>query len=89
MGEKMNTEDLYLKELPIEQSYIENILRLNKGRKAKIYMSFSKDNHKVFTGTVRAAGRDHILLEDEKGTYLLLMIYLDYIEFDEKITYKV
>ena len=30
----------YQTNLPIEQSYIENILRLNKGKKIKVYQTF-------------------------------------------------
>ncbi|MDO4963540.1 MAG: spore coat protein GerQ [bacterium] len=76
--------------IPDEQSYIENILRVNKGKKVSVYQSFSdaeswKD--KVFTGIVEQSGRDHIILSDPNNGkwYLLLMIYVDYIEFDEPI----
>lgn len=79
--------------LPMEQSYIENILRLNRGKEATVYMTFennTKWNAKVFKGIIEAAGRDHIILSDtETGVrYLLLMIYLDYITFDEEINYS-
>ena len=30
--------------MPMEQSYIENILRLNKGKKAKVFCSFPDSN---------------------------------------------
>ena len=78
--------------LPLEQSYIENILRLNRGKVATVYMTFENNpewNAKVFRGEIESAGRDHIILSDRKtGTrYLLLMVYLDYITFDEPITY--
>ncbi|MFN2744666.1 MULTISPECIES: spore coat protein GerQ [Bacillus] len=78
--------------LPLEQSYIENILRLNRGKVATVYMTFENNpewNAKVFRGEIEAAGRDHIILSDRKtGTrYLLLMVYLDYITFDEPIAY--
>ncbi|SFM17705.1 spore germination protein Q [Gracilibacillus orientalis] len=78
--------------LPAEESYIENILRLNKGKKATVYMTFENNdrwNAKVFKGTIEAAGRDHIILSDtETGKrYVLLMVYLDYITFDEEINY--
>lgn len=75
--------------LPMEQSYIENILRLNRGKHVTVYMSFD-DNPKTFTGTVEAAGRDHIIIKEPETDkrYLLLMVYLDYITFDEKINYE-
>ncbi len=81
-------------ELPIEQSYIENILRLNKGKMVKVYMSFNdsvEHRDKEITGIIKAAGRDHIVIEETKTGrwYLLLMIYLDYVEFENQIIYKI
>ncbi|MGD6842318.1 spore coat protein GerQ [Bacillus infantis] len=78
--------------LPIEQSYIENILRLNKGKLATVYATFENNrewNAKIFKGIIEAAGRDHLILSDpQSGTrYLIPMIYLDYITFDEEIEY--
>jgi spore germination protein Q len=78
--------------LPAEQSYIENILRLNKGKLATIYMTFENNrewNAKIFKGIIEAAGRDHIIISDPQTNtrYLLPMIYLDYITFDEEIEY--
>ncbi|HEX6594006.1 MAG TPA: spore coat protein GerQ [Bacillota bacterium] len=74
--------------LPLEQSYIENILRLNRGKHATVYMTID-GNTKVFKGIIRAAGRDHIILRDPntEKRYLLLMVYLDYVVFDEEINY--
>ncbi|WP_241655858.1 spore coat protein GerQ [Halobacillus litoralis] len=79
--------------LPSEQSYIENILRLNAGKPATVYMTFENNdqwNAKVFKGIIEAAGRDHIILSDPQTgkRYLLLMVYLDYITFDEEINYS-
>lgn len=79
--------------LPMQQSYIENILRLNRGKKVNVYMTFENNsewNAKVFSGTIEAAGRDHIIIRDPKTEkrYLLLMVYLDYITFDEEINYE-
>lgn len=78
--------------LPIEASYIENILRLNKGKLATVYMSFDASqewNSKIFKGIIEAAGRDHIILSDPQTgmRYLLLMVYLDYVTFDEELEY--
>ncbi|WP_335871419.1 spore coat protein GerQ [Bacillus sp. 2205SS5-2] len=79
-------------QLPVEESYIENILRLNKGKVATIYMTFENNkewNAKVFKGIIETAGRDHIIISDPQTgkRYLLPMIYLDYITFDEEIDY--
>src|SRR4051812_28779742 len=41
--------------LPIEQSYIENILRLNKGKLVSVYSTFENNkewNAKIFTGVI-------------------------------------
>lgn len=78
--------------LPIEQSYIENILRLNKGKLVTVYMAFEGSqewNSKVFRGVVEAAGRDHLILSDpETGyRYLLPMVYFNYAVFEEEIAY--
>ncbi|AZB44683.1 spore coat protein GerQ [Bacillus sp. FJAT-42376] len=79
--------------LPLEESYIENILRLNRGKTATVYMTFENNkewNAMIFKGTIEAAGRDHIILSDSQTgrRYLLLMVYLDYITFDEEINYE-
>jgi spore germination protein Q len=79
--------------LPLEQSYIENILRLNKGKLVNVYATFENNrewNAKVFRGVIEAAGRDHIILSDpETGTrYLILMVYVDYVTFEEEIEYS-
>lgn len=79
--------------LPLEQSYIENILRLNRGKMADVHMTFEHgagSQSKVFRGVIEAAGRDHIVLSDpETGKrYLLLMVYLDYVTFNEPIEYS-
>ena len=80
-------------DLPLEQSYIENILRLNKGKRAKAYFSFPDSNEwrdKVFEGIIEEAGKDHLVMSDPKtGKWsLILLIYLNFVEFDEKINYS-
>ena len=75
-----------------ENSFIENILRLNKGKTINAYVSFSdssKWQNKVFSGTIEEAGKDHLILKDtETGTwYLIRLLYLDYVEFMEPINY--
>ena len=91
--ENVNQGFIPIEDEPMEQSYIENILRHNKGKKVKIYVSFPDSNEwrdKVYEGIVEQAGRDHIILSDPNTGkwYLILMIYLDYVEFDERINYS-
>ncbi|WNF37234.1 spore coat protein GerQ [Bacillaceae bacterium IKA-2] len=79
--------------LPLEQSYIENILRLNRGKVGTFYMTFENNpewNAKIFRGVVDEAGRDHIIISDPQSGkyYLLLMINLDYVTFDEPLEYE-
>ncbi len=81
-------------ELTMEQSYIENILRLNRGKKVKAYVSYPdsldwKDS--IYNGIIEQAGRDHLIISNpETGKwYLILMIYLNFVEFDEKINYNI
>lgn len=83
----------YSTELPMEQSYIENILRLNKGKKARVHMTFPDSTEwrdLEFNGIIEQSGRDHIILsEPSTGTWqLLFMIYVDYVSFDEPINYS-
>lgn len=77
--------------LPNEESYIENILRLNLGKPVSIYMNFenSQWGSKIFKGILEAAGKDHIIISDKDTNmrYLLLTIYLNYVTFDEEINY--
>ena len=80
-------------DMPIEQSYIENILRLNKGKQVRVHMTFPDSTEfrdREFTGIIEQSGRDHIILsEPSTGKWqLLLMIYVDFITFDEKINYS-
>ena len=75
-----------------EQSYIENVLRLNRGKLATLYFSYPDSvewRDKTFTGIIEQAGRDHIIVSDPKtgNWYLLLSIYLNYVEFHEKINF--
>ena len=76
-----------------EQSYIENILRLNKGKKARFHITVpgSKEwQDRVFNRIIEQSGKDHIIVSNpETGEwYLILMIYLDFVTFDEPINYS-
>jgi spore germination protein Q len=76
----------------INQSYIENILTLNKGKLGKFYCTFPDSNEwrdTVFSGVIEQAARDHLIISNPSTGkwYLIQMIYLNYCEFDEKINY--
>ncbi len=74
-----------------ESSYIENILRLNLGKSISVYMNFENSTYgsKIFKGILEAAGKDHIIVSDPNTNvrYVLLSIYLNYVTFDEEISY--
>ncbi|MGG1617697.1 spore coat protein GerQ [Paenibacillus sp. NRS-1782] len=76
-----------------EQSYIENILRLNLGKTGTFYMTYENNrewNAKIFKGILEAAGRDHIIISDPSTgrRTILLMVNLDYATFDEPLLYQ-
>ena len=76
-----------------EESYIENILRLNKGKVGTFYMTYNDSleyRDKIYRGIIQAAGKDHIVISDTRDgkRYILLLVYLDYVEFDEPINYE-
>ena len=76
----------------MEESFIENILRFNKGKIGTFYFTYQgndKWNAMVYHGRVETAGRDHIIISDPSTgkRYLLMMANLDWVEFDEKINY--
>lgn len=77
----------------VEESYVENILRMNRGKMATFYMTYENNrewNAKIFRGTIEAAGRDHIIISDPTTgmRYLLLTLNLDYVTFDGPINYS-
>ena len=79
-------------DVPFEQSYIENILRLNRGKKAKFHITVpgsEKWQDRVFEGIIEQSGRDHIIVSNPSTGewYLILMIYLDFVTFEESINF--
>ena len=76
----------------IEESYIENIFRLNRGKMVTVYTTFENNkewNAKVFRGRIEAAGRDHLILSEPTGRrYLIPLLYLDYATFEGEIAYE-
>ena len=80
--------------MPLEQSLIENILRLNKGKVVKVYASYPDSTEwrdKIYTGVIAESGRDHLILSDSSSGnwWLIRMLYVNYVEFDERINYNV
>ncbi len=76
-----------------EQSFIENILRLNLGKVGTFYMTYENNsewNAKIFKGVLEAAGRDHIIISDPNTGVrtILLMVNLDFATFDQPLIYQ-
>ena len=66
---------------------------MNKGKFGRFYCTFPDSNDwrdSVFNGIIQQAGRDHLIVKNPNTgkTYLILMIYLNYVEFDENINYN-
>ena len=61
-----------------EQSYIENILRLNKGKKARLHVTVPGSiewQDRVFDGIIEQAGKDHVILSNPStGEWYLILI---------------
>lgn len=79
--------------IPAEQSYIENIIRLNRGKMARFHVTVPGSiewQDRVFNGIIEQAGRDHIIVSNPNTGewYLILMIYLDFVTFEEPINYN-
>ncbi len=78
--------------IPVEMSFIENILRLNRGRMGTFYFTYENNPEwpaVVYRGRIEEAGRDHLIIynPETNKSYLLLMVNLDYVEFDGPIEY--
>lgn len=96
INEQQSAPDYEKKQIEInsigmEQIYIENILKLNTGKKAKFYITIPGSDEyqsKVFEGIIEQTGKDHIILSNPNGEwYLILMIYINFVIFDEPINF--
>lgn len=79
-----------IQEQPVEENNNIKILKLNRGKFAKIFVSFTDSNEwhdKIFEGIIEQVGRDHIIISDPKtGKWTLIsIIYMNYLEFDEEM----
>lgn len=79
--------------LPLEESYIDNIFQLNKGKLTTVYTNFDGNDEglsRSFKGIIEAAGRDHLVLSDPQTgmRYLIPMMYFAYATFEEELEYE-
>ena len=70
---------------------MENILKLNIGKKGKVYVTIPNSNewqNKVFEGIIEHVGNDYLILSNPNGEwYLILITYVDFIVFEERINF--
>lgn len=72
--------------------YAENLFRMNRGKKVKVYFSYPDSvewRDRIFEGIILESGRDYLLLKDEQNKInLLWLVYINYAVFeDEEISY--
>ncbi len=67
-------------------SFLESIIRLNKGKNVKIYVTLP-NKEEVFEGIIEDSSKDYIIISNPNtGEWqLILLIYLNYITFTEPI----
>lgn len=77
----------------IEEFYesFNKLVASNLGRNVNVYCSFTdstKWHDKIFTGILAAAGDNHVIIFDKENNrhYLIVDVYIDYIEFFDGIT---
>jgi len=74
------------------EEYAESLLKLNVGKYAEFYMSFSDSNQwrdRIFRGIIEDSGRDYAVLKQDDGSYVILwLIYLDYVIFPDQIKHN-
>lgn len=76
-----------------EQTYLENILRLNIGKLGTFYFTYtgSEDwRDRVYKGIIEEVGRDHFVVRDPKNQkyYIFQFVYFVWTEFDEPINFN-
>ena len=75
-----------------KENYIDNILKINKGKKATIYITIPESKEyqdKTLEGIIESSGKDHIIIsKPTTGEWLLIpIIYLNFISFSEPINH--
>lgn len=73
-----------------EESYVDNFLKLNKGKMCCIFCTYPHSQEwrdRTYKGVIENAGRDHLILSDPNTgyRYLLNFMYIDWIEFLEEV----
>lgn len=79
--------------LPLEESYMDSLIRNNIGKQVCVYVTFPSSNDFKdfkFNGILEQSGKDYVVLsEPSTGKWhLISSIYIDFITFDENINYS-
>lgn len=77
----------------VEQTYLENILRLNIGKLGTFYFTYTGSDDwrdRAYKGVIEQVGRDHFVISDPKNNkhYLFQFVYFDWAEFDDELKYR-
>lgn len=72
----------YKKNIPLN-----DILKNNIGKKINIYLLYENNERQNYNGIIENVEKDYIIISNpETGNWFLLLLkYLNYIEFEEKI----
>ena len=79
--------------LPEEDLYIDNVLKLNKGKLLKIHITIPGSiewQDQIFEGLLEEVSKDHIIISNPStGQWNIIpMIYLDFIILEEPVNYN-
>lgn len=78
-----------LNAMPTDTNNIDNIFRINKGKRVIIYASYnnSKEQDKTFSGIIENYFKDYLIISNPTNSnwYLIKLNDINYIEFMEKI----
>lgn len=74
-------------------SYMENVLKLNSGKKVTIYVTFPDSTEfrdMSLDGIVEQTGKDYIIISDPSNGkwHMIPTKYINYISFEEQINYN-
>ena len=77
----------------LELLNINDILNLNKGKVGTFYFTYTNSSEwrdRVYKGVIETASKDYLIISDPKTgrRYLFQSVYLDWVEFDEEISYE-
>ena len=76
---------------PPNLDYIENIFRINRGKKVSVYASYPDSiewRDRVFTGVIVADGMNYVMLKQDDGNIVLISsVYINYTIFDDTASY--